>query len=717
MIRVGDIVDNLSTYHPNADLELINKAYIVASMAHRGQIRKSQEPYFNHPLHVAYLITRLNLDEASVCCGLLHDTVEDTDTTLEDIKNGFGEEIAGLVDGMTKLNQIEYSSKEDQQAENFRKLVVATSKDIRVILIKLADRYHNMSTLGSMPPHKQERIAAETFQIYAPLANRLGIGWIKTELEDISFKYLYPNEYKEIRDNIDKTKEERKKYIQMMEKLLKEKLNQINITSQVFGRAKHITSIYRKMKRSNIDFDQVYDIIAFRILTKTIPECYEVLGLIHGNWKPLNKRFKDYIGIPKPNLYRSLHTTVVGPKGEMVEVQIRTEEMNMVAEEGIAAHWRYKEKNKKLNIKDHEQFSWLRQLGEWVTSLKDPKEFWEIVKVDLFTDEVYAFTPRGEVKALPEGATPIDFAYAIHTEVGDNCVGAKVNGRIVPLRYQISNGDMIEIITAKNSKPNKDWLQFIKSARAKAKIRSYLKKEQRERSLQLGRELLDKDLKKYGTSLNKVLKSGSLELVAQEDKYNNAEELLTALGFGRIATKVVVEQLVPQDKLKKPKKETGKVGQFVQRMMGNQSSGISVGGENDILSQYAKCCNPLPGDDIIGFITRGRGMTIHRCDCSKVLDQDENRRIAIQWDVKDDFTRPITLKVLCDDKPGILADMSMSFSEEKINITQAHCRPADDHKRAVNIFKVEVKGIEQLNQLVRRLKRVKGVVSVERVSS
>src|SRR5260370_5514596 len=518
MIRLNDILTQVSAYHPDPDLDVIKKAYVYSAKVHQGQLRNSGEPYLVHPLEVAGILAQLKLDEASVVTGLLHDTIEDTLATPEELSELFGPEIAQLVDGVTKLSKFSASatlSQEEKQAENFRKMIIAMAQDIRVILVKLADRTHNMRTLEHMKEEKQRRIAQETLDIYAPLANRLGISWIKTELEDLSLRYLKPHDYAELLEKLSKRRQERERYIGDVVRLIEEKLKERNLDGLVSGRFKHLYSIYKKMKAQSIDFDQIHDVIAFLLLMPTIPSCYEALGLIHQLWKPVPGRFKDFIAIPKPNMYQSLHTTVIGPLSERVEVQIRTEEMHKIAEEGIAAHWAYKE-GKSIVSKDDEKFAWLRQLMEWQQDLKDPKEFLETVKVDLFTDEVFVFTPKGDVKSLPRGATPVDFAFAIHSDIGNRCVGGKVNGKIVPLRYKLKNGDMVEVLTNPQAHPSKHWLTFIKTSRAQQRIRSFIKLQQREKSLQLGRELADKEFRRFSLNLNKMLKSGDLKGLRNE---------------------------------------------------------------------------------------------------------------------------------------------------------------------------------------------------------
>lgn len=721
MLRLDQIIDSIKSYHPNADFELIRRAYDYAARAHQGQMRRSGDPYVVHPLSVASIITELKLDEPSVCAGLLHDAVEDTSATVEDLNEQFGHEVAFLVDGVTKLGKLPYTSRADRQAENFRKMLLAMARDIRVILLKLCDRLDNMRTLDHMPAEKQERIATETLQIYAPLANRLGIQWIKVELEDLCFKYLHRSEYDELAQEVAKTRKERLRYIVDVEQLLSEVMHKAGVKCLVKGRAKHLWSIRQKMKRTERPFSEIHDAIGFRIITDTVASCYQALGTAHSTWKPIPGRFKDYVALPKPNMYQSLHTAMIGPKGERIEIQIRTEEMHLVAEQGIAAHWKYKEGRPHITTTDDEKFAWLRQLMESQQDLQDPTEFIESVKINLFDEgEVYVFTPQGDVKALPKGACPIDFAYTIHTKVGDHCSGARVNGMIVPLRYQLHNGDTIEIITSPTQKPRKDWLKLVRTARAKNKIRHHLRKEQRERAAQLGRDLLDKGLRKHSLSFAKTLKSGKLEEAAGQLKCHSVEDLISHVGYGKITIKQVAEAIKPEDSKKVPAKgeaidKDNPFKQILRKVTRRKSSsGITVQGQDDIMVRNARCCSPLPGDQIVGFITRGRGVTVHRKSCPKALDLDPERRVDVEWDQRVKGEHLVVIKVLCTNKPGLLANLSQSFSDSGVNITQAHCRATDD-SRAVNTFHAHVRDLDQLKLIIRSLSRIKGVYSVDRV--
>jgi GTP diphosphokinase / guanosine-3',5'-bis(diphosphate) 3'-diphosphatase len=709
--RIEDILESIQTYHPQPDIAFIQRAYMYSAKVHAGQVRKSGEPYLIHPLEVAYLLTQLRLDEASIATGLLHDTVEDTLATLDEIKGLFGPEVSALVDGVTKLSQITFDTDEHKQAENFRKMLVAMARDIRVILVKLCDRLHNMRTLGHLPEHKQRRIAQETMDIYAPLANRLGINWVKSQLEDLSFGYLLPVEHKDIRDKVEKLSSEREAYVREVIDILRSELGERGINADVMGRPKHLYSIYKKMTSRRIEFEQVYDVIAFRVLVDNVGQCYEVLGHVHSLWRPIPGRFKDYIAMPKVNQYQSLHTSVIGPHAERIEIQIRTKDMHRVAEEGIAAHWEYKEKSK-LEERTQKQFAWLRQLLEWQQDLKDPTEFLDTVKYDLFTDEVFVFTPKGEVISLKRGATPVDFAYAIHTEVGNRCAGAKVNGRMVPLRTGLKNGDMIEIITNPGQRPSKDWLAFARTGRARTKIRAFVRTDERARSKELGREILERELKKNGMSLQKLVKDGKLQEIAEESKHKTLDSLFVALGYGKALPAQILEKLMPFKE--QAAAEESKLGQIFKAVTRRSTGGVVVQGIDDVLVRYAKCCNPLPGEPIVGFITRGRGITIHSLGCTRALDTDPARKIEVSWDEKGAVQRPVSVRVLTTDRPGILATISQAFSDNGVNISQANCKVTESD-RAVNTFEVMIKDTDQLRRVLGQIRQLKGVLSVDRL--
>jgi GTP pyrophosphokinase len=715
VLRLNDILDRVSSYRKDADLDLIRKAYVYSAKVHQGQMRKSGEPYLVHPLEVAGILAILEMDEPTICTGMLHDTIEDTLATPEELREIFTEEITFLVEGVTKLSKLSFASKEEAQAENFRKMLVAMSEDIRVLVVKLADRLHNLRTMDAMKPEKAEQIAQETLDIYAPLANRLGIATIKAELEDLSFRYLKPHEYFTLAEKVAARMRERESYVKEVCKAIGERLAANALAHcDVSGRPKHLYSVHRKMRRQNVDLDQIYDLIAFRIITETSRECYEALGVIHETWRPIPGRFKDYIAMPKANMYQSLHTTVLGPHKEQVEFQVRTREMHRVAEVGIAAHWKYKE-GRGGEVKATDEFAWLRQLMEWQRDLKDPTEFYETVKVDLFADEVYVFTPKGDVKALPRGSTPIDFAYAIHTEVGHRCVGAKVGGRLVPLKTKLKNGDIVEVLTSQNARPSRDWLSWAQTSRAKTKIRAVIKKEQREQALNFGRELAEKELRKYGRSLNKVQKGGGLDKVAESLGYSNGGDMLVAVGYGKLTAASIRAKVVPPEQEAKPAEEQKEsVLNRILKRVGGTKTGVKVDGMDDVLVRYAQCCSPLPGDRIVGFVTRGRGVTVHTAECPRVLESEAERRVDLHWDSGVKPARQVALKVITTDKPGVLAKLSQSFTEMGINIAQANCVTTED-QQAVNTFQVTVTDNQQLKSVIKQLEQLSEVYSVRRV--
>lgn len=727
-VTLQTLLDTIRTYYPDAKLDLIEKAYRFAEEAHRGQTRSSGEPYIVHPTEVAQSLAELRLDLSSIATGLLHDTVEDTHATYEEIENQFGKDIAELVDGVTKLSKITFKTSEEKQAENFRKMVLAMAKDIRVIFVKLADRLNNMRTLEHLPPHKQISIAQETLDIYAPIANRLGMSWIKLELEDTCLRYLHPEVYYQLAKKVAMKKKEREQYIEDVCEILEDKLKEYDIRAQVAGRAKHFYSIYKKMERRHADFEELYDLIAFRIIVDNITECYKALGVIHATYKPVPGRFKDYIAIQKANGYQSLHSSVIGPNGERIEIQIRTHEMNQVAETGIAAHWRYKEG--KFDSKSRENVTWVNRLVEWHKDLKDPTEFLETVKIDLFAEDVFVFTPKGEVKELSHGATPLDFAYAVHTDVGHKCVGAKVNGKIVPLKHRLKSGDTVEVVTSPSQSPSKDWLKIAKSSRAKAKIRAFIKQQERVRALEIGRELLEKALRPFERSPSKLEKSGDLVKAAQHFGLRTPDELYVGLGYGRYTEEYILPLLVPKELLDKSTGESDaarakeeeesflkKVFRSAKRRSESRNA-ISVAGIDDILIRFGRCCNPLPGDNIMGFITRGRGVTVHASNCPKALDSDQNRRVDVKWNTADQkgLKRQVKIRVLSLDEPGLLALMSQTISGCGVNITSANVRATKD-KKAVALFDVEVGDLSQLQKVTNALESKKGVISVERLRS
>src|SRR5512135_28305 len=711
-VRLDDIVERIQSYNPGADVDLLRRAYIFSAKAHQGQTRLSGETYLNHPIEVASLLASLKLDAATVAAGLLHDTIEDTTITSEEITSVFGEEVAMLVDGMTKLSRMELQSREQREADNFRKMIVAMAKDIRVILIKLADRLHNMRTLKSLPPEKQKRIAQETLDIYAPLANRLGISKIKIELEDLSFMYLNPEAYRELAQKVVQRRVERETYINELIEIMKGQLAEHGFKGEVKGRPKHFYSIWQKMQKQGIAFEDIYDLIAIRIITDTKVNCYAILGLIHSLWTPVPGRFKDFIGVPKSNLYQSLHTTVIGPKGERVEFQIRTEEMHRLAEEGIAAHWRYKEKSA-VSQREEQQFAWLRQLLEWQRDLPDAREFMETVKGDLFPDVVYVFTPRGDVKELPQGSTPVDFAFSVHTDIGNQCVGAKVNGKIVPLKHVLHNGDKIEVITQTGHTPSRDWLKFVKTSKARTRIKAWLKAEERRRSILLGRELLEKDLRKHELSPSKIFKSDDLLKVANDMSHNTLDDLLAAIGYGKVSAHMVANKIAPDRPHIEPIPKRPP-----QKQAKPSGSSMKISGMDNMLIHLSKCCNPVPGDKVVGFITRGRGVSIHTADCPNVgeLTFDKERLVEVSWGDLPIAAHAVKISVKTQDKPGLLASVSSSISAAEANITHAEAITGDDKQATLN-FTIDIKDVEHLNRIIKNIEAIKGVLDVKRVKT
>ena len=711
MIRLNDILDGIHSYLPDADTSLVEKAYVYSAKVHAGQTRLSGEPYLSHPLATAYILTHLHLDLASIAAGLLHDTLEDTLTSFEELEEMFGKDVAQIVDGVTKLSKIRFESQIQKQAENTRKMILAISKDIRVLLVKLADRLHNMRTLKYQKEYKRVKIARETLDIYAPLAGRLGIGWIKSELEDLAFLNIYPEEYQRLQKEVEARLSRRKAYVDEVKDLIAGKMADFGLSCKVLGRPKHLYSIFRKMRTRKIPLEEIYDLIAFRIIMKSAKECYEALGIVHSLWKPIPGRFKDYISLPKTNMYQSLHTTVIGPYGERMEIQIRTEEMDTVANEGIAAHWLYKEGTIVSKEKAH-QFDWLFQLIEWQKELDDPREFIESVKMDLFPNEVYVFTPKGEIKEFPRGATPIDFAYAIHTEIGNHCAGAKVNGRIVPLKYQFHNGEMVEIITSDKHFPNRDWLKFAKTSRARAKIRQWIKTEEKGKSLALGRDLCAREFKRHGLDFSDFIKTKSAE-VAKALSFKTPEDMFIAAGYGKIAPSQIIRKLrAEQPEEYKPEEKESRVKKFTDK---TEPQGILIHGLDDIMIHLGKCCTPVPGDEVVGYITRGRGVTVHRENCSNIRNLDSDRRVEITWAYADGATYPAGIRVSTVDQKGMLAAVSNAISAGEANILEAKVATTPDYA-AVLDFVIAVKNRMQLRKILSSIRKLEGVKLAERTS-
>ncbi len=712
---IDQLLRRVQSYNPDADLGLIRKAYAFSAAAHAGQTRRSGEPYHQHPLAVAGVLTALRSDVTAIVAALLHDTLEDTLATPEELEKEFGKDIARLVDGVTKIGKIEFKTYEEKQAENFRKMLLSMADDIRVVLIKLADRVHNMRTLEHLKEAKRVQIAKETLEIYAPLANRLGIGWMKNELEDLCLKYLKPDVYVNLKMRVAKRDEERQQYIAQVADVVRKALDDAGLTGEVHGRPKHISGIYQKMERQSISFEEVYDLTAIRIITDTKMNCYAILGLIHSLWRPLPGRFKDYIAIPKSNLYQSLHTTVVGPQGEHVEFQIRTDEMHRVAENGIAAHWKYKERGQ-IDHSEGKVFSWLRQMVEWHQDLPDNRQFMDSVKLDLFHDVVFVFTPKGMVKEMPLGATPVDFAYAIHTEIGDHCVGAKVNNKIVPLKHRLASGDTVEILTSQAQTPHRDWLKFVKTPRAKAKIKHWLKIEEQKRSVEIGRRLLEREFRRHDLPPAKVFKSDRLTEVAKTLGYDSADELSAAVGYGRLPTTEVISGLMPptprvEEPARVQEPPTAKAASTPA-----EERGVKVKGGRDLLMQLSRCCNPVPGDRIIGYITRGRGLTIHSVECPNLeaLDYDKERLVEVDWDREISGTHAVKVSVLAIDKTGVLANVSSSISQCEANISRAEITTREDQKAMLD-FVIEVTDTNHLSRVLQAIERINGVITARRV--
>lgn len=722
---IEDIVNKMKKNNKKSDIKLIMKAYNYAKENHGDQLRKSGEPYIIHPIQVAYTLAELELDDATICAALLHDVVEDTEVTHQDLINEFGIEIAEMVDGVTKLSKLNYESVEEAQVENYRKMFLAMGKDIRVIMIKLSDRLHNMRTLKYLSRDRQIANAKETMDLYAPLANRLGIYSLKWELEDLSFKYLYPEEYREIVEGIDRKREERLQFIDKIEEQIKQELKKQKIEAEITGRAKHLYSIYRKMKRDNITLDQIYDLFALRIIVNSVKDCYAALGVVHELYNPMPGRFKDYIAVPKPNMYQSLHTTLIGEKGTPFEVQIRTWDMHRIAEYGIAAHWAYKEasfaKGKKANVKvSEDKLAWLRETLEWQKDMQDPQEFLNTLKTELFEDEVYVFTPKGDIKVLPSGSTPIDYAYSIHAEIGHHMTGCKINSKMMPIITKLKNGDIIEIITSENSKgPSRDWLKFIQSSTAKNKINAWFKKNQREENIEKGKDLIEKEIKRIGMNHDELFKQEFIQGALNRYKFNSIEDMYASVGFGAITSGKVIARIL--EEYRKVHKEEN-VEQKLEELSKEKNtakpskSGVVVKGIDNCLVKLSKCCNPVPGDDIVGYITRGRGVSIHRADCKNLKDlfeDEESRMIDVYWYTEKEAAYNVDIEVFANDRSGLLADIIAQISNAKTKLIAVNCR-ANKERIAITEVTVEVENLEQLNDVLKAIRKVDSVYEVKR---
>ena len=728
-----ELIDKMNTYHPTKEFNMIDKAYHLAVEAHKEQKRKSGEPYIIHPLKVAYILAELELDKETITAGILHDTIEDTQYTYEDIANIFSEEVANLVDGVTKLGKLSYSTKEEMQAENYRKMFLAMAKDIRVILIKLADRLHNMRTLNYMTEAKQREKAQETLDIYAPLAHRLGISKIRTEMEDLCFQYLNPDAYYDLKEKIERKQIERESFVKSIVSDLKQKMEQSGIKGKVEGRSKHFFSIYKKMVNQNKTLDQIYDLFAVRAIVDTVRDCYGVLGVVHTMYTPMPGRFKDYIAMPKPNMYQSLHNTLIGPEGEPFEVQIRTWDMHRTSEYGIAAHWKYKEgKGNKKGTSEEAKLTWLRQILEWQQDMSDNKEYLDTIKLDLniFNDQVYAFTPQGKVISLPKGSTTIDFAYMIHSAVGNKMVGARVDNKMVSIEYKIQNGDRIEILTSQNSRgPSRDWLNIVKSSQARTKINQWFKKEFKEENILKGRDLIDKDIKKKNYTPSELLKTEWINIVLNKFGFRDWDALCAAVGHGGVKEGQVTNRLIEELLREKKKQEAQNTlldvlnSDVPQKLERHKSkSGVVVKGVGDVAVRFSKCCNPVPGDEIVGFVTRGRGVTIHRTDCINIMnltEEDRHRLIDAEWDVEGKGMANVSylasMRIIGTEKVGLMLEVSRVFTEEDVSVKSLTIKTT----KATAIFDVsiEVKGKEQLEKIIKRLMKLKDILEIERITN
>lgn len=714
MIRIQEILDKVAANNRDADLEMIQRAYVFAATAHAGQTRLSGEPYLSHPLAVADTLAEMGFDEPTVVAGLLHDTVEDTRVSIEELDEHFGEEVADIVDGVTKISMIPFDNKEEAQAENIRKMILAMSHDMRVLMVKLADRLHNMRTLDFQKAHKQKRIAQETMDIYAPLANRLGLHVMKRRLEDLSFKYLRPDISNQIEHWLDNHQVVEKQIIENVVSMIRDLLQSNAIAGQVYGRIKHRYSIYKKMQAQSMTLDEMHDIMAFRVLVKDLKDCYAVLGLVHSQWRPVHGRFKDYISMPKANGYQSLHTTVIGPEGERIEIQIRTEDMHRQAEHGVAAHWLYKEKDR-VNSKDLEQFSWLREIFERQRQESDSREFLHALKLDLFKDEVYVYTPAGDVKELPEGATPLDFAFVIHTKVGHHCSGAKINGRLMPLGTELKNGDVVEILTDPARHPNRDWLKIVKTAKARSRIQHYLRTEERAHAVALGRDMLEKEGRKVSLNVGKALKEGHLALVAQDLNFDSVDEMVASVGYAHTTPRRVLNRLYA---VLHPETASAAAPPTIlesREAATRKTEGVGISGVDGVLMRIAKCCNPVPGDPIIGYISRGLGVSVHQADCPNVNNMEPERLISVHWDGMEEKPYEAGIFIIAKNEHGVLAMIARVMGEGSVNITDIRMDKQVDGRARMH-FTVEVRDVAQLYQLIENIRTLPPILEVVRDS-
>jgi len=714
LIRFEDIQEQVLSYMPDADMELLRRAYVFSAMEHRGQVRSSGEPYLTHPLEVAQILAELRLDLTCVVAGLLHDVIEDTLTTREVLEEYFGKDIAHLVEGLSKISRIAFTSREEAQAENFRKMMLAMVDDIRVILVKLADRLHNMRTLEHLSQRQQQRISRETMEIYAPIANRLGMGKIKSELEDIALKYLDPEGYASLVSALEERRKLSDNFINEIRTTLETKLQEQGIRCEITGRVKHLYSIYKKLRVQGIDVGQVYDYLAFRILTPTVKDCYAALGTIHSIWRPVPGRIKDFIAMPKPNMYQSLHTSVMSEKGQPFEVQIRTPEMHGIAEEGIAAHWKYKE-GKRVKAGEDPNIQWLRQIMEWQQELRDPADFLKMVKVELYPEEVYAFTPQGQVKSFPRGATPVDFAYSIHSEVGHHCFGARVNGKLVPLKTPLHNGDIVEILTSPAHRPSQDWLSFVVTSRARSKIRQWLNTDRRSSSIQLGKSLVERELKRFHISSKILHGDGKLSEALSSLGFPSLDDYYAAVAYGKVSVKQLVGHLAPGTDWKEPTES--KITTVVKKALGLSGTAVKVRGLDDVMVYLAKCCGPIRGEPIVGYITRGKGVSVHSQRCTNVerLLYDPERKIEVAWAGSKEAKFQVRLNITSEDRQGVLARVTSAIADEKSNISDVSAKTFEGKKGQITLT-LDISDLDHLERIVKRLRGIQGVHDVERQS-
>jgi GTP diphosphokinase / guanosine-3',5'-bis(diphosphate) 3'-diphosphatase len=717
--KFRDLMKRMQANRPTDDLEIVKKAYDYSLHVHTGQTRASGEPYLVHPLEVALVLAEMKMDPVAVAAGLLHDSVEDTSVTIVDIRKEFGEQVAHIVEGVTKISKIDFATKEEQQAENLRKMMLAMVDDIRVVLIKLADRLHNMRTLEHLQPDRQQKIAKETLEIYGPIAHRLGMGKIRGELEDLGFRYLDPIAFEQVKEAVESHRKVGEAFLSRVEGVVRDKLKEAGITAKVESRTKRYYSIHKKLVRQHINVDQVYDLYAMRIITRSVQDCYAVLGIIHNVWRPVPGRIKDFIAMPRPNFYQSLHTSVITEDGTPFEVQIRTEEMHKMAEEGIAAHWKYKDGA--VSAQDEQRLAWLRQVVEWQRDVSDPNEFLSTLKIDLYPEEVYTFTPKGKVVVLPRDSTPIDFAYSVHTEVGHACVGAKVNGRMVPLRHKLHSGDIVEILTQPGHKPSRDWLSIVKSSRSRNKIKHWLNIHQRERAIEIGRKLVEKEARKYRIPL-KELKDEEMQRIASEYGLGRPDDLMAGIGYGKYSARQVLAKLTPAANHNLAENEEAKeaestVSSVVRRVFGGDNNAITVKGSGDLLVYRARCCNPIRGEGIVGYVTRGKGVAVHAVSCPNVVNlmYEPERRIDVSW-AKDESTPniyPVKLTVFCDDRYGMLKQITGVIGDAKSNIRNIEARTANS--QAVVEIILDISDLKHLETIINGLRKIPGVRDVQRL--